>query len=256
VKVVRGTVPPIPESAAIRLWDRVSAAIVDDNPVFCVEAARAGIGDGIVRLDTDDDRWGAAGPELLEAALFELLAGIGHTAVHASVVALGESAALITGDSGTGKSTLAYLAGLAGGEVVSDDVVLLRDHNGGWEALGTSRELRLLPRPELEETAGGPTDPDGKRRVPPRLGRLNARIDRIVVLTGPREETTVSTQMPAGEVLECLLGQAALALRPGVVDRQLRDISLVAQLPAQRVRPGRELLDDPRLAVRWLFEGS
>lgn len=255
VVLQRGRVTGDATGQQVELWGRVSAGLVDTAPVFSVAGGRACIADpNTIVLDCGAEVGGAGAAELLEAVLFELLAGCGYLAIHASVVSRGHCGALITGNSGAGKSTLAYLCGCAGAEVVTDDVALVRREGATWTALATSRELRLLPHPAMTGITSAPVDADGKRRVTPGSTALRATLDRVLLLDGPRGPRSSLQPASRAAVLEALLGQAALALRPGVVDCQIDEIGEFAALQAGRLRPGADLLEDPALAVALLFD--
>jgi hypothetical protein len=78
-----------------------------------------------------------------------------YTYAHASAVTLGNKGLLFCGPSQAGKSTLAYACARRGFQVVSDDVVYLRDGEEGLTVWGKPWHLRLLQDctrffPELE----------------------------------------------------------------------------------------------------------
>lgn len=94
----------------------------------------------------------------------------GRLVLHASAVAVGGSAVAFVGDSGAGKSTLAAMACLGGAELVTDDVLRVEPHGGGFQCYRGARALRLrsgsqvLPR---EPHADSTISPDGRHLYEP-----------------------------------------------------------------------------------------
>lgn len=90
-----------------------------------------------------------------------------RTPVHAAVIGNGDSALLLAGASGTGKSTLAYAASKAGLDVLSDDAayVQLKPHRV-WGS-GPSVLLLREAAERFPELGGAPTAlfPTGKRKM-------------------------------------------------------------------------------------------
>ena len=70
--------------------------------------------------------------------------GATHTYVHASAVAMGGQGLLFSGPGESGKSTLAYACARRGFQVVTDDVVYLRDGRNGLIAWGRPWQLHFL----------------------------------------------------------------------------------------------------------------
>jgi hypothetical protein len=100
----------------------------------------------------DDRDYFRAG--VLEALALFLLARMDRDPLHASAVARGDTALLLAGRSGVGKSTLVYAAARAGLRVLSEDAVYLQsDPPRVW---GIPRFVHLMPEtarffPELAE---------------------------------------------------------------------------------------------------------
>jgi len=81
-----------------------------------------------------------------------------HTYAHASAVAWGNRGLIFSGPSQSGKTTLAFACARRGFNVVSDDVVYLRDGDAGLTVWGKPWHLRFLPDctrffPELKDAA-------------------------------------------------------------------------------------------------------
>jgi hypothetical protein len=69
----------------------------------------------------------------------------GSTVLHAAAVRLDETATVIVGHSGSGKSTVAALLCAAGGRLFSDDVLRISATSQGFQATRGSDRLRLRP---------------------------------------------------------------------------------------------------------------
>ena len=109
--------------------------------------AVAEVGEGLVD-DREHFRCG-----VLEALALFMLSRLDRDPLHAAAVVRGETALLLAGPSGVGKSTLVYAAARAGLRILSEDAVFLQlDPFGVW---GMPRFIHLTPAsvrffPELE----------------------------------------------------------------------------------------------------------
>jgi hypothetical protein len=74
-----------------------------------------------------------------------LLRAWGRLALHASCIRIGDSAVLVAGDSGAGKSTTAAALAARGMAVISDDLTALSTHEGRLLAWPAFDHLRLWP---------------------------------------------------------------------------------------------------------------
>lgn len=88
-------------------------------------------------------------PALLPALLGPIM-GVamrqrGQVCLHGSAVALGRHAVALVGDSGSGKSTTVAAFARRGNAVLSDDVLPVRQSDGGWLAVPAYPKLRLWP---------------------------------------------------------------------------------------------------------------
>jgi hypothetical protein len=91
----------------------------------------------------------------LEAIALSLLASSYVTPLHAACVELAGRGVLLCGNSGAGKSSLAFACARAGWKYVSDDASYLVRKGGGRLVVGNSHQVRLRPSavelfPELE----------------------------------------------------------------------------------------------------------
>jgi hypothetical protein len=91
----------------------------------------------------------------LEAIALSLLASSYVTPLHAACVELAGQGVLLCGNSGAGKSSLAFACARAGWRYVSDDASYLVRKGGGRLVVGNSHQVRLRPSaielfPELE----------------------------------------------------------------------------------------------------------
>lgn len=94
---------------------------------------------------------------LFEALTFGILTTLDRQPLHAAAVSRNGTTLLLTGSSGTGKSTLAYALGCAGFEVMTDDSVYLQTRPS-LRAWGIPRHLHISDDarrffPELERCA-------------------------------------------------------------------------------------------------------
>lgn len=111
---------------------------------------------------------------LLRMAMFGALARQGFAVLHAAAFEVGGRGVLVLGDSGTGKSTLAALALLLGGRIVSDDSVLVGARPGGGVLVAALRAdvvlreagERLLPAKLRPHLAMGRFDGIPRRFLP------------------------------------------------------------------------------------------
>ena len=125
---------------------------------------------------------------LLRGAVLSFLLGVaGECCLHASAVHFPDAEEVVAFLAGTGggKSTVAALACAAGARFVVDDLLRLDpDNAGGW--VGTSAELRLRPRSDLEQLDPA-WDPrptvDGRTAVvPPRTALTSGTLACVAVL--------------------------------------------------------------------------
>ncbi len=129
----------------------------------------------------------------LEAAALSMISSLRAVAIHGACVSAGGKGVLLCGDSGEGKSTLAYAGARAGWTYVSDDATYFPIDREDRLAIGNCTQIRFRPSgvalfPEL---AGRPITPRaaGKPSIEvrtsewPEIATANAtRVDHVVFL--------------------------------------------------------------------------
>ena len=142
-----------------------SCLTVEGEGILGRADARAGAADCSLSRAYGADRRALA--EIGETLLLFLLTRLGRTPIHASAVMIGETAVLLAGESGSGKSSLALAAQRQGLEVLSEDTVYvqLRPRLRVW---GWPGAIHLLPDDA----------PDGEYPLRLRGGRPKAAVRR------------------------------------------------------------------------------
>ncbi|HET8655249.1 MAG TPA: hypothetical protein VFL93_07020 [Longimicrobiaceae bacterium] len=102
-------------------------------------------------LLADPDRLAA---EVVDPLVLFLLTRAGRVPLHAAGVVMGDTAVVLAGPSGVGKSTLALAARRAGLRVLSDDAVHVQ-LDPRMRVWGLPRPIHLLPHTPLEPHEGG-----------------------------------------------------------------------------------------------------
>jgi hypothetical protein len=148
----------------------------------------------------------------LEAAVLCMISARRAVAVHAACVRAGDKGVLLCGDSGEGKSTLAYAGARAGWTYVSDDATYIPMDREDRMAIGNCAQIRFRPSglalfPEL---AGHPITPRaaGKPSMEirtstwPEIATANsARVDHIVFLNRRYADTQELVPLRTSSVL-------------------------------------------------------
>lgn len=173
---------------------------------------------------------------LLGQALSFALLNRGIEQWHASVTVHDGEALVLLGDSGMGKSTLAAALIQAGGQLLTDDMLVMR--SGGGRVMGFPGPPRLKLMPEAARSTIGL--PRRRRRMHPRVKKLLLPLEsngsfgavpvrRIYVLARGRqiEMRTLSER----QACLALVGNAFnIAVRdPGRLGGQLRSAATIAQ---------------------------
>jgi hypothetical protein len=99
----------------------------------------------IVGRPLGDASWEGFQTYLLGQVLSHALINQGLEPVHATVVATGAGALALLGDCGYGKSSLAAAFLRAGARLLTDDLLLLEEKNGGFLAYPSFPRLKLFP---------------------------------------------------------------------------------------------------------------
>jgi hypothetical protein len=136
----------------------------------------------------------------LEGAVLSLIATMRAVPVHAACVRVNGKGVLLCGDSGEGKSTLAYAGARAGWTYVTDDSTYVPMDRGDRLAIGNCDQIRFRPSGAtlFPELAGRPITPraTGKPSIEvrtsawPELATANATtIDHVVFLNRRHADT-------------------------------------------------------------------
>ena len=155
---------------------------------------------------------------VIEAITFALLACFDRHPIHAAAIARDDRAVLLAGPSGTGKSTLAYLAHAAGMTVLSEDRVFVQ-MEPALRIWGTPATARLtaaaLPLfPELRDAGVSPVPGNGGKvavQLTPPNDWSGQPVSRAVVCVLVRGERAALDRMSPASVSTALLSQ----LSPG-----------------------------------------
>jgi hypothetical protein len=200
---------------------------------------------------------------VLESLVFAVVTWLDRVPVHASALARGGAALLLTGPSGAGKSTLTYAAARAGLQVLTDEIVFAqREPLRVW---GMPRFVNLPADAGrfFPELASAPRRvlPNGKEKIPAELTAMGAAAafpvaERIGVCVleraGGRAEVECARLEPS-EVVRAMLAGVEPGFDlfetqlPALVDRLARRGGWrlrVAGPPAEAVPVLRELLDE------------
>jgi hypothetical protein len=188
----------------------------------------------------------------------------GRQVVHAAMVARGDAGVLIAGRGGSGKSTVALAAGLAGLAYIGDDLVAIEETGpAGFVghslyASGFLAREHLERFPAIPASARGVRDPSRDKivlQLGPALPGGTRRAAPVRLLLLPRV-----TEAPAGALRPAsaadgfrALGPSSLFVHPGQgqadVDRLAR---LVRSAPCWWLDLGREVTEIPALVTRAL----
>ncbi len=208
------------------------------------------------------------------AALTRALALQGGMVVHAMAFAYQGVGYLALGDSGAGKSTLAVAVLLAGGRVVSDDMLLLASPAGQPTAAPFRAEIVVrdtVYRHFGERLAAGSIPVAerivcGERKWSIERARIadrclsRMRVDRILLLdVADRERASAWRDASNARAYAALVAQSYFfrhrhPLEQAALTEVLRSLGRSARVA--RVRFGTDLLNDPVRALDGLFRGS
>ncbi len=204
-------------------------------------------------------RWVAVRNSML-FVLARLLLGQERFLLHAAAVRRDTEALLVVGDSGAGKSSLAYAAHLAGWHVLGDDMVAVEATAGTLLARGIPR-VPTLPGDVADGVRGEalPNDPRARLElVELELDRRAAPIAGVLIC---RHDTGVGHLAPASatEAVEALVPALVLSALPRPVTRWFPLAARLARGPAfwfghaaderQRLARAGLLLDEAMAAV-------
>lgn len=119
-------------------------SIVSDAQNFATCDLKGGFASAWLTSNTIENK-GYLRYYFLEAVAMCLLVSLHLTPIHAACVAIGNSGVLLCGDSGAGKSSLAFACARAGWTYISDDASYLVRSRGDRFVVGNSNQIRLRP---------------------------------------------------------------------------------------------------------------
>jgi hypothetical protein len=174
-----GLCPPAP----VYRGQRHLLSIVADSQNFALCDREQGFAFGWINRDAAE-RKAYLRYHFLEGIALSMLAASYVTPLHAACVELAGRGVLLCGNSGAGKSSLAYACARAGWKYISDDASYLVRKGSGRLVVGNSHQVRLRPSavelfPELE----------GLRATPRAAGKPS-----IEIPTAPLPDVTTAGQ--------------------------------------------------------------
>lgn len=184
--------------------------------------------------------------------------------IHAATVGLHGRVVLLTGASGSGKTTTMLSCIRHGFEFYSDDATLLRrTGSGAVEAVSLLGTINATPQtlawfPELEPLAAPVANRTGKRlamidAVYPGQAARRGQVAAILVPEITGQPGTSLTPMGRGEVLSAVL-PFSLDLHDPAAARDQLDflVDAVETIPCYRLRLGSDLNEVPRFITEFL----
>lgn len=171
--------------------------------------------------------------QLISVALLQK----GIESLHASAVAVAGKAVVLIGDSGYGKSTLTAALVQQGAQLITDDMLVLEERDGSYQAAPGARRLKLEP-----ETAGwlgitwnGVPMADGSGKFvyaveENQCAASNLRVDRIVLLA-PLAPRAAVEPVSGADATRAVLGATfnPLHTEPARLTRLLHNAEQIAR---------------------------
>lgn len=160
----------------------------------------------------------------------------GIESLHASAVAIDGKAIVLVGDSGYGKSTLTAALIQLGAQLITDDLLVLQERAGSYEALPGARRLKLAPETAaLVGISNGMPMMDGSGKFVYALedsACVNSRVpvERIVLLA-PLAARPLVEPVSLAEATRALLGATfnPLHTEPDRLTRLLHNAERIAR---------------------------
>jgi hypothetical protein len=197
---------------------------------------------------------------LTTVALMERFERLGRFSLHAGCVGRGGRGIVIAGPTRAGKSTLVLALGLAGLDVLGDDMLFLHHDDGDVTALGFSdavgvADATLGRLPELRDCAAAEPEPGFPKRLlrlEHALGREPVRACRPALIAFPE-----IVPEPVGQIEPLDRAEAWLRLVPDVLltdaastGAHLRAIAaLTARVECVRLLSGRDVRASARMLI-------
>ncbi len=215
--VTQGAAADCPPPPVVRAQRNLIAFVADAENFWCCDIA-AGVGSAWVT-----ERAAANVPYLryhvIEAMAYSLLSSLRLVTVHAACVALDGHGVLLSGDTGAGKSSLAYACARRGWTYISDDASSLLRRSRTRTVLGDPRLFRfratagsLFPEFQgMEECAhahGKPTIEVRTDSLPAIRTAFQSRVDAVVFLNrqNGRKGQTDLIPVAGGDAVKRLAG--------------------------------------------------
>ncbi|MEN1726861.1 MAG: hypothetical protein AAGJ52_00350 [Pseudomonadota bacterium] len=205
-------------------------------------------------------------PQPLNLLFAQQWARLGLFPLHAAALRWRDSGLLLLGPQGAGKSSLVMAALAEGGQVISDDWLLVGGHQGGLRAERLREFLMFREGPvwrrfiqPIRSQSPLDTHLTQDRRPVHVIAKDDPRfpawtpINRVVVLSAapePRPQRSVIETCLQSQLIASLVGSAMPILLtrdyPAERDRLLHSYDEIArQLPTARACSGRDLLESP-----------
>jgi hypothetical protein len=189
---------------------------------------------------------------------FPLLLARGYYDLHAAGVVRGDTAYLLVGEAGSGKSSAAMALVAQGWHYLSDDAVMIRRGRAGVEALGFRRKFCIDPvlirhwpalAPHLQEplTPGQPKRFLDLEKIYPGRQR-QGMAPRVLMFTHivPEERTQLVPLAPASALVRLLPQSASLSFNRRSAQEHLEVLrQLVAQSSCYQLLAGRDVYREP-----------
>jgi hypothetical protein len=178
---------------------------------------------------------------LLAPTLSFILLDRGREVLHGGAVTFGEAGIAIIGDSGAGKSTLAAALIAAGARSITDDLLVLPEHEGRHHILPGQARLKLFPATAQALLAGAraslPMNPFTSKRVYA-LDETES-VDRAVPLgsiwaltSSARGSDWTARRLSGAEAVRTLIANTFVTVETSA-SRQARLLRHAAQLAAR-----------------------
>jgi hypothetical protein len=230
--------PPRPARAAdevyqvISLWRDGDELVVDSGgPLRAHATANRVVVGGVV-----ED--GPLGSALLRRVVHHVIAHIlslaGRLVAHGAAIGRSGRAVLLLGASGSGKSTSAYLASLAGWSLLSDDLVVVRRSASGIEAIGIHRAIAVPP--DVADVTSADIEYDSRDRRRPEV-TLDSRPHELVAVVLVEHGTGAGGVESASglSVASAFIGSTPAAGNVGIAAEALHTASVLATMTCRRL---------------------
>jgi hypothetical protein len=225
--------PAVPDRPADLELGRLALWIDEpDVHVRDVTGATAYLGTGRAELGGGGEQAANGFHALFLFALTHLLAQHDRFVLHGAGVTRGDRAFVVLGGSGAGKSTLAVAAVEAGWGLLSDDMVVLRQHGGALELAGVPRAV-MVPA-DLEwtvPTSARDSDPRGRLFVDTALCGGWFAVGGTISVGHGRSAAGEVRRIDGQQVLGRVMGAYVSTMNPPLLRRFLPSAAALSRLP-------------------------